>query len=58
MERRPLPNGKPWPAKVLARDAKHAAMKAAHPERYRTPKETADRIKELEDEVRKLKEKP
>lgn len=53
-----LPNGKPFPPKVLARRAKHAAMKAAHPERYMTRKETADRIKALEDEVKKLKEKP
>jgi len=57
-----MPNGKPFPPKVLARRAKHAAMKAAHPERYMTREEAVGgllaRMEALERRTEKLERKP
>ena len=59
MERRPLPNGKPWPAKVLLRDAKREAKLAARAEEKarKDPDVLLARIADLEEKVEKLEKK-
>ena len=52
-----FPDGRPFPEHVLARRAKHEAMKAANPERYMSQKELADKVKDLDDKVKDLDNK-